>query len=212
MSSGGTRQRLESAALAVLREGGIAGLSARAVARRAGVNQALIFYHYDSLAKLIRSAALASVTAAVEQYRPTLNEANSFAELFATGQRMNAAERDAGNVKVMAQLLAGGHLDATIGDCARACINQWVDALQPVIERLVKGSPLVGVIDPDGLTRAISSAFIGLELYEGVDADGAESAATSLQQLGTVLEAVETLGPVATRAIRAQIRRKSGRR
>jgi AcrR family transcriptional regulator len=208
LSSAETRQRLEAAVLATLRAEGMAGLSARSVARRADVNQALIFYHYDSVAKLVQTAALASVGAAIERHRAALAAARTFAELFAVGQRINAQEREAGNVAVMAQLVAGAHLDPMIGACARDCLAQWIDALEPTVAAILESGPLRGLIDPHGLVRAISSAFIGLELYEAVDPNGASAAATSLDQLGTLLEAIDTLGPVAHRAVRAHVRRR----
>ena len=212
VSSADTKHRLEDAVLATLRADGLAGLSARTVARRANVNQALIFYHYDSVAKLVEAAALASVGAAVDRHRAALAAANTFAELFAVGQRINAEERDVGNVAVMAQLVAGAHLDPTISACARACLDQWIGALDPTIDRLLQTSPLGGLIEHGGLARAISSAFIGLELYETVDPDGAAAAVTSLEHLGTILEAIDTLGPVAHRAVRAHVRRRLRRR
>jgi AcrR family transcriptional regulator len=211
VSGADTRKRLEVAVLATLRTEGMAGLSARTVARRAEVNQALIFYHYESVAKLVEAAALASVTAAVERYRSDLAAAESFGELFAVGQQINTQERAAGNVAVLAQLVAGAHLDATIGACARACLDEWIAALEPTVDRLLTNSPLNGLIDPRGLVRAISSSFIGLELYESVDSNGAAVAMTSLEQLGAVLEAFDTLGPVTHRAVRAHVRRRMRR-
>lgn len=211
MSTADTKRRLTDAVLAALREDGIAGLSARTVASRAAVNQALIFYHYDTLPSLVETAALASVTAAVDRYRTNIEAADSFAELFAVGQQINTAERAAGNVAVMAQLVAGGHHDPAIGGCARACLDQWIAALEPTVARLLDASPLRGLVDHRGLVRALSSAFIGLELYETVDGDGAIAAMAALQQLGTLFEAIETLGPVAHRAVRAHVRRRARR-
>jgi AcrR family transcriptional regulator len=203
---------LEAAALATLRVEGIAGLSARTVARRADVNQALIFYHYGSVSMLVETAALASVGGAVSRYRADLAAVSTFAQLFAVGQRINVDERDAGNVAVMAQLVAGAHLDPTIGACARVCLDEWIHALEPTVERVLRNSPLRGLVEPRGLARAISSAFIGLELYETVDPDGAAVAVTSLEQLGTILEAIDRVGPVAQRAVRAHARRRLRRR
>ena len=211
MSSADTRKRLETAVLATLRSDGLAGLSARTVARRADVNQALIFYHYESLTSLVEAAALESVTAAVDRYRDSLQRVATFKELFAVGQRINTEEREAGNVAVMAQLVAGAHFDPSIGACARACLDQWIAALDPPVARLLNASPLRGLIDHRGLVRAIGSAFIGLELYESVDPDGAAAAVTSLDQLGAILEAIDTLGPVAHRAVRAYVRRRTRR-
>ena len=49
-----TRAKLLSAAAEALRVDGVAGLSARSIATRAGVNQALIFYHFKTVAASAR--------------------------------------------------------------------------------------------------------------------------------------------------------------
>lgn len=211
MSSAETRQRLQNAVLATLREQGIAGLSARLVAHRAGVNQALIFYHYDALPKLVEAAALSSVASAVDRYRAAIEATATFAELFAVGQQIDADERMAGNVAVMAQLVAGSQLDPAIASCARACLDEWILALEPTVGRLLDASPLRDLVDHRGLVRLISSAFIGLELYESVDTDGASIAVAALEQLSALVEAIETLGPVAHRAVRTHMRRRTRR-
>lgn len=211
MSSAETRQQLETAVLLTIREQGIAGVSARTVAQRANVNQALIFYHYGAVPKLVEAAALASVTSAVLRYRDSIEAAGTFAELFTVGQRINAEERTAGNVAVMAQLVSGSLLDPAIASCARACVNQWIDVLEPCVLRLLDASPLRGLVDARGLVRAISSAFLGLELYESVDAAGAAAAVNSIEQLGSLIEAIDSLGPVAHRAVRTHMRRRTRR-
>src|SRR5664279_5209535 len=57
-----TRQQLIEAAIDTLKEHGYAGASARVIAERAGVNQGLIFYHFDSVTGLLL-AALDAVSA-----------------------------------------------------------------------------------------------------------------------------------------------------
>jgi AcrR family transcriptional regulator len=51
-----TKQRLIDGALQAIRTHGIAGVSARTVAARAGVNQALVFYHFGTLDNLLAAA------------------------------------------------------------------------------------------------------------------------------------------------------------
>lgn len=58
-----------------------------------------------------------------------------------------------------------------------------------------------------GLARAVAASFVGIQLYEGVDPAGAASALASLEQLTALLTALESLGPVAQRAIRHHLRR-----
>ena len=48
-----TAQTILTATLETLRDEGFAGATSRAIARRAGCNQALIFYHFGSLESLL---------------------------------------------------------------------------------------------------------------------------------------------------------------
>jgi AcrR family transcriptional regulator len=211
VSSQATRTRLEHAALASLREDGVAGLSARTIARRADANQALVFYHYGTVTALVAAAALDSVTTAVDRYRLQFDAAGSFAELLAVGRALHESERAAGNVAVMAQLTAAAQTDPVVAETARRCLDSWADALEPTVRRLLRTTPLDGLVDHHGLTRAVSASFLGMELYEGVDPAAAAAALVSLEQLGAVLEAVNDLGPIARRAVRARLRRRPAR-
>ena len=67
----GTRDALIDGAIAALKEEGFAGASARAIARRAGCNQGVIFYHFGSVANLL----LAALDAVSETRRTHYQEA-----------------------------------------------------------------------------------------------------------------------------------------
>ena len=58
-----------------------------------------------------------------------------------------------------------------------------------------------------GIARAVAAAFIGLELFEGVDPEGGRAALDALERLAVLAEVVDELGPVARRALRARLRR-----
>lgn len=202
-----TREQLQAAALETLRVEGIAGLSARVIADRAGLNQALIFYHFGSVAGLVDAACRDSATRSVAEHRERLASADTFARLLAAGRELHDYERETGNVAVMAQLMAGAQQDAELAATARFCLGCWQAEVETAVRRLLTGSPLELVIDPAALSRTISAGFLGLELYEGVDPDGARLALESLQRLGALVEAVDDLGPVARRAVRARLRK-----
>lgn len=202
-----TREKLEDAALNVLQAEGIAGLSARTVADRAGQNQALIFYHYGTLAGLIDAACRRSAEVSTARYRDQLAQVATFADLLAVGRRLHEQERELGNVRVMAQLLAGAQQDDALAATARFCLERWQGEIEPVVRRLLRDSPLALVVDAPALARTISAGFVGIELYEGADPDGARDALEALQRLGAVLEAIDDLGPVGRRALRSVLRR-----
>jgi len=79
--------------------------------------------------------------------------------------------------------------------------------IQSALIRLTTGSAIGDVADPAGLAQGVAAAFIGIELYEGVNPAGAAAALDTLEQLALLTEVIEDLGPIARRALRARIRR-----
>lgn len=207
-----TRERLLEGAADTLRSDGIAGMSARAVARRAGVNQALIFYHFTSVSGLVDAAVRRSVDDSVEHYAEQFATVTSFTALLDVGRGLHERERANGNVAMMAQLMAGAQQDETLAAAARYALERWSGAIEATARRVLAASPIAELIDPAGLARAISAGFIGLELYQGVDAVGGALALDALARLGVLVEAVDDLGPVARRAVRTRLRRRAGSR
>ncbi len=204
---GSTRQKLLDGAMVAIRSLGIAKVSARTIAAEAQVNQALVFYHFGTVTELLAAAFAQATQARVAAYQVVFDRVGSLRELLAVGRRLHREEQDLGNVQVLAQLLAGAQTDATLAPAVAAALRLWVDQIQEVLVRVLADSPLRPMTDPAGLARAVSAGFIGLELFEGVDADGGRLALEALEQLAAVLEVVDELGPVARRAVAAKLRR-----
>jgi AcrR family transcriptional regulator len=201
-----TRAKLLAAAADTLREDGAAGVSARSIAGRAGVNQALIFYHFKTVSELVEAACRQAVDEAVDRYRTDLAGVTSFPGLLAVGRELHERERTTGNVAMMAQLMSAAGYDPVLAGAARYAMDVWTAEIEAVVERVLRGSPLAELADSGGLARAVSASFIGLELYETVDRDGAASALDSLERLGVLVEVVNDLGPIARRALRAKLK------
>lgn len=202
-----TKDRLIDGALQAIRTHGIAGVSARTVAACAGVNQALVFYHYGTVDDLLAAACRAATAARVAAYRGRFAAVGSLRELLDLGRGLHAEERKQGNVAVLAQLLAGAQADERLAPPAQAALRLWTDEIEAVLRRLLAGSPLADLADPAGLARAVSAAFIGLELYEGVDSAGATDALDALERLAVLADVVDDLGPLARRALRSRTRK-----
>jgi AcrR family transcriptional regulator len=202
-----TKDRLVDAATRVLAEEGLTGASARAIASAAGVNQALVFYHFGSVYELLAEACRRGTGDRLALYRDRFAAVSSFAQLLDVGRELHEAERAEGNVAVLAQLLAGAQTDARLAPVVTESLSMWFGEIEAVVHRLMATTPLADLFDVPGLARVIASAFIGLELYEGVDAPGATRALDALAQLATLVAVVDGLGPVARRALRSRIRR-----
>jgi AcrR family transcriptional regulator len=202
-----TKQRLIDGALEAIRTHGIAGVSARTVAAAVGLNQALVFYHFGTVDELLSAACQSATEKRVAAYRDRLAGITSLRGLLDLGRVLHEEERRLGNVTVLAQLLAGAQTDERLVGPVAAALKLWTDEIEGALRRVLDGSVLCDLADPAGLAGAVSSAFIGLELYEGVDAPGATSALDALDRLAVLADVVEDLGPVARRALRARTRR-----
>ncbi|MGV9884350.1 TetR/AcrR family transcriptional regulator [Streptomyces sp. NPDC003006] len=204
-----TRDKLLEGALRTLTEQGIAKTSARTIAAAAGVNQALVFYHFGSVDDLLAAACRYGTEQRVALYRDRLSEIGSLSELLAFGREMHEEERAAGHVAVLGQLLAGAQTQPRLAVATAAGLALWVEEIEKVLVRVLSDSPLGEFTDAVGLARAVAASFVGMELYEGVDPAGTERALTALEQLSLLVTAVEDLGPLAQRAVRHRLRRSS---
>ncbi|MER6343966.1 TetR/AcrR family transcriptional regulator [Streptomyces sp. NPDC001595] len=202
-----TKTKLLEGALRTLTEQGIAKTSARTIAAAAGVNQALVFYHFGSVDELLAAACRYGAEQVVARYRPRLAEVASLSELLAVGRAIHDEQRADGHVALLGQLLAGAQTHAPLGPATAAGLRLWIDEIEQVLVRVLAATPFAGLTDPAGLARAVAASFVGIELYEGVDAAGAGSALDALEQLGALVAALEELGPVAQRAVRHHLRR-----
>lgn len=202
-----TREALVTAAATLLVSSGVNSLSARAIAREAGVNQALVFYHFGTVAGLVRAAAEQSTRAAIARYHDRFAAASSLTELLAVGRDLHATEHRNGQVRVLAQLLAASQSDPELAEVSRAALDLWVTEITTVTERLLQASPIAELVDPADLARTVSASFIGLELYAGADPAGAERAFAALDRLGSLLVVLEELNPLERRTLGRRLRR-----
>jgi AcrR family transcriptional regulator len=206
-----TKTKLLEGALRTLTEQGIAKTSARTVAATAGVNQALVFYHFGSVDELLAAACRYGAERTVARYRARFDTVTSLSELLALGREVHEQERTGGHVMLLGQLLAGAQTHEALGPATAAGLDLWIAEIQQVLDRVLTGTPFGEFTDPAGLARAIAASFVGIELYEGVDGAGATAALDALAQLGLLVSALEELGPVAQRAVRQYLRRATGK-
>lgn len=169
------------------------------------MNQALVFYHFGTLDELLAAACRAGTAERVAHWSARLRQVKSLRELLDVGRVLHEEERELGNVSVLAQMLAGAQADERLAAPTAESLQLWVDEIELVLRRLLTGSPFAEIADVPGLARAVSAAFIGLELYDGVDRPSAERAIEALDQLAVLIEIVDDLGPIARRALHNKI-------
>jgi len=189
-------------AIETLRHRGYAAASARTIAATAGVNQALIFYHFGSVDELLATSCRLTSAAALELYAARLASAANLREILAAGRLLP--------LPPVVQLLSGARTNEVLAAACREVVARWTALTEEAVRRQLRGSPLAMRCDLDGVARAITAMAIGLELYDGVDAVASANAVVALDQLAGLAEI--DLRPVPRRAMRSRIGRTARRR
>ena len=130
---------------------GLAAVSARSIAARAGVNQALVFYHFGTVSDLLEATVRRSVDLAVASYRDRFGDVTSVAKLLTLGRDLLRTEQSRGNVAQMAQVMAGARSDEALAGPGATPSMLWAGETEAVLARILPGSPLEGLIPPAGL-------------------------------------------------------------
>lgn len=207
--AGDTKIRLLDAARQVICDRGLAAASARAIGARAGINQALVFYHFGTVAELIEAASNRAVDHAIEHYRAALDGAASLEELLTIARDLKEREHAVGNVAFMAQMLSGAGHDPVIARAARYAMSAWTGQVHTALDRVLGETVIADLVDTAGLAYLVSAAFIGLELYGAIDPQAATAALSSLDSLGDLVDRLGRTGPVVRRTLNAAVRHRS---
>jgi AcrR family transcriptional regulator len=182
-----TRARILDAALQALRSDGIAGVSARAIARHGGFNQALIFYHFGSVEGLLVAVARRESERRSALYAPALRQATSLPELVRVARHLHEEEFASGSVAALTQMLAGAARSEDLARGTWDAMEPWTALVGETIERLIADTPYQDLLPVADLTSAVTAMFLGIELYSGLDPDGGDGT------LFTTIESVAAL-------------------
>ena len=169
--AGVARADLITAAIAVLREDGFVGASARNIAARAGVNSAAVFYHFGSVHELLLAALDATTQERIDRYREATIDVTDIAHAIGIVATLNRDDYESGHIAVMAALVGGAAAIPGLGPLIAQRVQPWIDLTTEVIERLTVGTALASMISPQVIARALVSLFLGVELMAQLEGD-----------------------------------------
>ncbi|QMU75624.1 TetR family transcriptional regulator [Streptacidiphilus sp. PB12-B1b] len=170
-SSAQTRAALVAAAVAELRESGFAGASARAIAARAGCNQALVFYHFGSVAKLQLAALDAVSSARDERYRAMVAASGSLGDLVRAARSVFEEDLDQGHVTVLVEMIAAAQFTPELRPEVAARIRPWRAFAAESIQEALAGSPAARLLPPDEAAHAVVALYLGLEMLANLEGE-----------------------------------------
>ncbi len=187
-----TRERILDAAFETLRQEGYNRTSARAIARRGGFNQALIFYHFGSLTDLLLAAMDRVGEKRRRRYQEALDPLTHPLELAAQARLLYAEDVDSGHSTVVAELFAASSGNRELRDQMVVRMQPWLEFTGGLIDRFAAGSPLGALIDARAAAGTILALYIGMDLL--IHLEGDRSRATAMFDAGDRLAA--TLAPL----------------
>jgi AcrR family transcriptional regulator len=174
-----TKLKIAEAALETLKERGYARTSAREIAARGDFNQALIFYHYGSVEKLLLAVLDLVSDRRMEAYREPFLEAQTPAELLALVRRIHAEDLENGYVTVLSEMVGGGVSNAALGAQVIARLQPWMDMVEAKLRELPL---LASLIPPRDAAFALIALYLGVDMLTQLAGD--PSRAEALLDLG----------------------------
>jgi AcrR family transcriptional regulator len=165
-----TAQTIVEAALETLKESGFAGATSRAIARRGGFNQALVFYYFGSLEGLLLAALEHASNERLARYGPAVADVQTLDELIPAMADLWQQDKAAGHVRVVSQVVAGAVNRPELAERVVALMEPWVDLARATVERV-----LPPVVPAAEAADAIVTFYLGVNLMTNLD-PGAERA------------------------------------
>lgn len=167
-----TRDRMITAALESLAIDGYSGSTARAIAQRAKLSQASIFYHYSSVEELLLDAIQESSSRRLERYRERMDALNTIGDVLSAWHELHLEDVEIGHAAALNALVAAGAHDSQVGEALLEVLSGWRDYVSTTVERVMADLPLGGLVDPELASTTIVALFMGVELLsrlEGTD-------------------------------------------
>lgn len=158
-----TREAFLEAARATLIEEGFARTSARSIAERAGVSQASVFYHFESVPDLLLAVLDAVSTRRKDAFAAAIESARTPRELLAVGRRILAGDAASGDTRVLVEIIAGSHSVAGMPAKVAERLAPWEELAADVVRRTIP-RPLRSRVNARTAGHGLAALVLGLEL------------------------------------------------
>ncbi|MGK5544530.1 TetR/AcrR family transcriptional regulator [Streptomyces sp. URMC 127] len=166
-----TKERLIRAADTVLRTQGYAKSSARAIAKEAGVNSALVFYHFGGVDPLLFAALDRSSAERMELLTEAVAGARTLEDLVDAGTRVYRSDIEAGHLTMFSELVAAAVAKPELREEIRDRAEPWIAFVEQTLERVIGGTPLARLTPPRDLANAAITFYLGVNLFTVIDSD-----------------------------------------
>ncbi|MDN3352780.1 TetR/AcrR family transcriptional regulator [Actinomadura sp. DC4] len=166
-----TRERLIEAAAQTLRTVGYAGTSARTIAKAAGCNSALIFYHFNGVDPLLLAALDRSSEQRMAAHQEAVAGATTIEDLVEVATTIYQADIEGGHITLFTELIGAGIARPELRQEIVVRAEPWIEFIETTLDRVIGGSPLAKLMPPRDLAYAAITFYLGINLFTHLDAD-----------------------------------------
>jgi AcrR family transcriptional regulator len=166
-----TKDRLVEAATTVLKTHGYGGTSARTIAKEAGVNSALVFYHFGGVDQLLLAALDRSSAERMARHSATVAGVRTLEELTEAATRMYRDDLDGGHITLFSELVAAAVAKPELREPVSQRAEPWLTFIEETLERVIGGTALARLTPPRDLANAAITLYLGANLFTVLDAD-----------------------------------------
>jgi len=167
-SATNTKDKIIDATLKVIVDQGLVGISARNIAKVGDFNQALIFYHFDSINNLLLTSVQRASKARFDRYRTELESVSSLVEFAKLSNKVRAKKGEPDSA-ALAILAAGWSTNSELPEKLKEALKPWDDAVKNIVERIIEGTSISAIMPSDQIAQMISALFLGLEMNSRLD-------------------------------------------
>ena len=208
---GETKAKILEAAFRRLAREGYAALSMREIAKDAGVNHALINYHYRSKDQLVIAVLDAANRQLLERQHRMYREPGGFAEKWAAAREFYEGDLASGFVRVQAELWAASFSNAGLREKFLPRVLAWKQVVREGVDEALAvlkecGVKLPAPFTADVVATWISEFWLGMEFADLLGAP--EDKMPHRAALDAMHKLLEDLDALARRNAKAK-RRKS---
>ncbi|MFH8368812.1 TetR/AcrR family transcriptional regulator [Streptomyces sp. NPDC018031] len=166
-----TKDRLIEAATAVLRQHGYSGTSARTIAKAAGVNSALVFYHFGGVDPLLLAALDRSSAERMALHSATIKDVRTLEELAEAATRIYRDDLEGGHITLFTELVAAAVAKPELREEVSRRAEPWLEFVETTLDRVIGGTPLARLTPPRDLANAAITFYLGVNLFTVLDTD-----------------------------------------
>jgi len=210
-----TRAKILDAAFRRLATEGYAALSVREIAKDAGVNHALINYHFRTKDQLVIAVLDAANQRLLTRQAAMYQGPGGFAQKWADARRFYESDLGSGFVRVQAELWAASFANAGLREKFVPRLLAWKQLVLGAVREALATAQAQGVVLPRPLTAEviacwISEFWLGMEFADLLGAKGErQTHLAALDAVQSLLEALDARAAGAPLAARRPAPRKA---